>query len=125
MQETYNRLRTQISATEEMIDKARTPSARERLHTKRKELKAEAHAVLMVIHQEQAAKKLTAEAAASSAQVIEKAAYSASLAGVTADFLPRRVHMWLAHEAQRRKSGAKPRKATRWQFFLVLIGVAR
>ena len=125
MQETYNRIRSEISTLDAMIEKARTPAARERMASRRKTLRKEAHELLQAIHKEQAAAKLEAQAAVSAAQLIEKAAYSASLAGVIADYLPRRVRMWLAHEALRRKSGAKARKATRWQFFLVLIGAKR
>lgn len=125
MQETYNRIRSEISTLDAMIEKARTPAARERMANQRKALKTEAHELLQAIHKEQSAAKLEAQAAVSAAQLIEKAAYSASLAGVIADYLPRRVRLWLAHEAQRRKSGAKARKPGRFDFFLVVIGAKR
>ena len=125
MQETYNRMRAQILVLDEMMLKARTPAARERLAKQRKDLKAESHSLLLTIHAEQSAARLAAEKELSAAQVLEKAAFSASMQGVVTDFLPRRVRLWLSREAQRRKSGATARKPSRFEFLAVLIGVRR
>lgn len=125
MQETYNRLRAELSALDDMLDRARTPQARDRLHEKRKALKAEAHEVLMCIHQHEAAAKAEAQLALNAQQAIEHAAFRASMHGVVNDFLPRRLQLWLAAEAKRRKSGAKPHKPSKLRFLLVLIGAAQ
>ena len=125
MQETYNRLRAELSALDAMLDKARTPAARERLAEKRKALKAEAHALLLAIHQQESAAAKEAQAALTAAKVLAQAAFTASMHGVVNDFLPRRLQLWLAAEAKRRKSGAKPYKPSKLRFLLVLIGAAR
>lgn len=125
MQETYNRIRLELAAVEEMILRAKDHASKKRLADRRKALKAESHEVLQIVQAQQLAAKLEAQAKDRALQSAQRAEFVKDLHGVVTDFLPKRVRVWLSREARNRQSGGKRRVPGRMEFLMVLLGVAR
>lgn len=123
MEETYNRIRLELKAVEEMMLRTKEHNARVRLGERRKALRAESHEILKIVQAQQLALKLEAQTKDRAALLHQRAEFAKDLHGVMTDFLPGRLRKWLSREALRRQRGEDAYQPGCLQFWLVLVGL--